>query len=126
MVRRRSMLAVRNNCIGLAASIEPDGRYDAYQWIWPSEAHLGKQRVNDATFEWGYLLDNEKSSNLWAGKQAREQIESMYQCIETLRKEVFPVNPELFYLMAMGPLEEIRALQKRLSVAVAKEQVDEE
>ena len=47
-------------------------------------------------------------------RQAIEQMESLCQAINSLRAEVFPQNPRNFAVLAEGPLEQIRQLQRQI------------
>ncbi|MBI4658750.1 MAG: hypothetical protein HY735_07845 [Verrucomicrobia bacterium] len=47
-------------------------------------------------------------------RQAIEQMESLCQAINSLRAEVFPKNPRNFAVLAEGPLEQIRQLEKQI------------
>ncbi len=44
-------------------------------------------------------------------QQAIEQIERLYQGLDSLRADILPKNPRNFALFAEGPLDEIRKLQ---------------
>ena len=46
--------------------------------------------------------------------QAFEQMERMYRALAALRRDVFPINPDQFALLAEGPEDEIRRLQHDL------------
>lgn len=43
--------------------------------------------------------------------QTKEQLQRMLRALEALRREVLPVNPDLFAVMAEGPQDEIARLQ---------------
>ena len=43
--------------------------------------------------------------------QAREQLQRMQRAMDALRRDVLPVNPDRFSLMAEGPQDEIARLQ---------------
>jgi len=47
-------------------------------------------------------------------RQAIEQMENLCQAINSLRAEVFPQNPRNFAVLAEGPLEQIRQLEKQI------------
>ena len=47
-------------------------------------------------------------------RQAIEQMENLCQAINSLRVEVFPQNPRNFAVLAEGPLEQIRQLEKQI------------
>ena len=47
-------------------------------------------------------------------QQTLELLGGMYRALAALRTEVYPVNPELYAVMAEGPLEQIRRLQSDL------------
>jgi len=47
-------------------------------------------------------------------RQAIEQMENLWQAINSLRAEVFPQNPRSFAVLAEGPLEQIRQLQRQI------------
>lgn len=44
-------------------------------------------------------------------QQAIEQIQSLCQAIDGLRKDLLPKNPRNFAILAEGPVDEIRKLQ---------------
>jgi hypothetical protein len=45
-------------------------------------------------------------------QQALEQIENLCRALQSLRIRVFPKNPRNFAILAEGPLDEIRKLQR--------------
>ena len=47
-------------------------------------------------------------------QQAIEQIERLYQGLDSLRADILPKNPRNFALFAEGPLDEIRKLQAEI------------
>ena len=47
-------------------------------------------------------------------QQAIEQIERLYQGLDSLRADILPKNPRNFAILAEGPLDEIRKLQKEI------------
>jgi hypothetical protein len=47
-------------------------------------------------------------------RQAIEQMENLCQAINSLRAEVFPQNPRNFAVLAEGPLEQLRQLEKQI------------
>jgi type II secretory pathway component PulJ len=47
-------------------------------------------------------------------QQTIQQLERMYRALAELRCRVLPGDPQRFQLMAEGPLEEIRDLQKEI------------
>ena len=48
--------------------------------------------------------------------QSMEQLERMYRALATLRRDVYPLNPLQFALLAEGPEEEIRRLQEAIDI----------
>ena len=48
-------------------------------------------------------------------RQAIEQMENLWQAINSLRAEVFPQNPRSFAVLAEGPLEQIRQFVAKFS-----------
>lgn len=47
-------------------------------------------------------------------RQTFEQLERMQRALASLRDDVLPVNPQLFALMAEGPLDYIREFHDEL------------
>lgn len=45
-------------------------------------------------------------------QQSLEQMERMYRSLATLRAEIYPLNVANYRLMAEGPIDEIRRLQR--------------
>lgn len=54
-------------------------------------------------------------SNHEQHQQALEQLNRMYQALAVLKAEIFPNNPNMFQLMAEGPIDQIEQLQKDIS-----------
>jgi hypothetical protein len=52
-------------------------------------------------------------------QQAIEQIERLYQGLDSLRADILPRNPRNFALFAEGPLDEIRKLQAEIEQYVS-------
>ncbi|MEK6261144.1 MAG: hypothetical protein AABP62_21300 [Planctomycetota bacterium] len=48
--------------------------------------------------------------------QSMEQLERMYRALAALRRDVYPVSPQQFALLAEGPEEEIRRLQEAIDI----------
>ena len=46
--------------------------------------------------------------------QTMEQLERMYRALAALRRDVFPVSPRQFALLAEGPEEEILRFQQAI------------
>ena len=53
-------------------------------------------------------------------QQAIEQIEGLYQGLDSLRADILPKNPRNFALFAEGPLDEIRKLQAEIDQYVSR------
>lgn len=47
--------------------------------------------------------------------QALEQLGRMYRALADLRKDILPLNVRNFAVMAEGPVDEIRKLQKEIN-----------
>ena len=47
-------------------------------------------------------------------RQAMEQMERMYRALAALRRDVYPVNPRQFALLAEGPQDELDRFQKQI------------
>lgn len=47
-------------------------------------------------------------------KQTLEQMERMYRALAALRRDVYPVNPQQFALLAEGPQDELHRLQLQI------------
>jgi hypothetical protein len=60
--------------------------------------------------------------------QALEAMGQMYHAMASLRKDILPRNRKWFHLMAEGPADEIRKLQKEIDAYTGLDQVsiDEE
>ena len=48
--------------------------------------------------------------------QSMEQLERMYRALAALLRDVYPVSPQQFALLAEGPEEEIRRLQEAIDI----------
>ena len=48
--------------------------------------------------------------------QTVEQLEHMNEALGSLRRELLPAQPKKFAILAEGPLEEIRRLQKEVEL----------
>ena len=46
--------------------------------------------------------------------QTLDQMERMYRVLATLRRDVYPVNPRQFAVMAEGPQDELQRLQEQI------------
>ena len=55
--------------------------------------------------------------------QTLEQMERMYRALAALRREVYPVNPRQFALLAEGPQEEQDRLQQQIDVYTGRADV---
>ena len=53
-------------------------------------------------------------------QQAIEQIEGLYQGLDSLRADILPKNPRNFALFAEGPLDEIRKLQAEIDQYISR------
>ena len=53
-------------------------------------------------------------------QQALEQIENLCRAMQALRADVFPQNPRNFAILAEGPLDEIRKLQRYVDDCVSR------
>ena len=53
-------------------------------------------------------------------RQAIEQIERLYQGLDSLRADILPKNPRNFALFAEGPLDEIRKLQAEIDQYITR------
>jgi hypothetical protein len=47
-------------------------------------------------------------------QQSMEQLEVMYRALASLRRDVLPLNPRQFAVLAEGPLDYIRQFQEEL------------
>lgn len=48
--------------------------------------------------------------------QSMDQLERMYRALAALRRDVYPINPQQFALLAAGPEEEVRRLQEAIDI----------
>ena len=46
--------------------------------------------------------------------QAQEQMQRMYRALAALRRDVYPINPQQFALLAEGPQDEIDRFQQQI------------
>ena len=46
--------------------------------------------------------------------QALEQMQRMYRALAALRRDVYPINPQQFALLAEGPQDEIERFQQQI------------
>ena len=54
-----------------------------------------------------------------------EQMERMYRALAALRREVYPLNPRQFALLAEGPQEELDRLQVQIDVYTGRSELAE-
>ncbi len=57
--------------------------------------------------------------------QSMEQLERMYRALAALRRDVYPVSPQQFALLAEGPEEEIRRLQFDIDLYTGRSELAE-
>ncbi len=57
--------------------------------------------------------------------QTLEQMERMYRALAALRREVYPINPLQFALLAEGPQEELDRLQQQIDVYTGRAELAE-
>ena len=57
--------------------------------------------------------------------QSMEQLERMYRALAALRRDVYPVSPQQFALLAEGPEEEIRRVQETIDLDTARNELAE-
>ncbi len=55
--------------------------------------------------------------------QTVAQLERMYRALAALRREVYPINPQQFALLAEGPEEEIRRLQAAIDSYTGRDEL---
>lgn len=55
--------------------------------------------------------------------QTVAQLERMYRALAALRREVYPINPRQFALLAEGPEEEIRRLQADIDIYTGRDEL---
>jgi hypothetical protein len=46
--------------------------------------------------------------------QALEQMQRMYRALAALRRDVYPINPQRFALLAEGPQDELERFQQQI------------
>lgn len=46
--------------------------------------------------------------------QTLDQMEKMYRALAALRRDVYPINPRQFVVLAEGPQDELQRLQKQI------------
>ncbi len=57
--------------------------------------------------------------------QALEQMERMYRALAALRRDVYPINPSQFALLAEGPEDELQRLQREIDVYTGRTELSE-
>ena len=57
--------------------------------------------------------------------QTMEQLERMYRALAALRRDVYPVSPRQFALLAEGPEEEIRRRQAAIDIYTGRNELAE-
>ena len=57
--------------------------------------------------------------------QSMEQLERMYRALAALRRDVYPVSPQQFALLAEGPEEEICRLQEAIDIYTGRNELAE-
>jgi type II secretory pathway component PulJ len=58
-------------------------------------------------------------------RQTMEQMERMYRALAALRREVYPVNPQQFALLAEGPQDELLRLQQQIDAYTGRSDLAE-
>ena len=58
-------------------------------------------------------------------RQAMQQLERMYRALAALRRDVYPINPRQFALLAEGPEEEIRRVQDSIDNYTGRNELTE-
>ena len=57
--------------------------------------------------------------------QALEQMERMYRALAALRRDIYPVNPRQFALLAEGPQEELERFQEQIDAYTGRSELAE-
>ncbi len=55
--------------------------------------------------------------------QTVEQMERMYRALASLHRDVYPINPNQFALLAEGPQEELDRLQQQIDVYTGRSEL---
>lgn len=55
--------------------------------------------------------------------QTLAQMERMYRALAALRRDVYPINPRQFALLAEGPEEEIRRMQAAIDTYTGRDEL---
>lgn len=57
--------------------------------------------------------------------QAMEVMERMYRALAALRRDVYPINPRQFALLAEGPQDELERLQEQIDAYTGRSDLAE-
>ena len=57
--------------------------------------------------------------------QALEQMERMYRALAALRRDVYPINPRQFALLAEGPQVELERFQEQIDAYTGRSELAE-
>ena len=57
--------------------------------------------------------------------QALEQMERMYRALAALRRDVYPINPRQFALLAEGPQDELERFQEQIDAYTGRSELAE-
>ena len=57
--------------------------------------------------------------------QALEQMERMYRALAVLRRDVYPINPRQFALLAEGPQDELERFQEQIDAYTGRSELAE-
>ena len=58
-------------------------------------------------------------------RQTLEQMERMYRALAALRRDVYPINPNQFALLAEGPQDELERLQEQIDAYTGRSELAE-
>ncbi len=57
--------------------------------------------------------------------QALGQMERMYRALAALRREVYPINPQQFAILAEGPQDELLRFQQQIDAYTGRSELAE-
>jgi len=58
-------------------------------------------------------------------RQTLDQMERMYRALAAMRRDVYPINPRQFALLAEGPQEELERLQDQIDAYTGRSELTE-
>ena len=81
--------------------------YRMKEMILPTNS--GRDRSSQGNPEGAAMITNDAELS-----QALEQMERMYRALAVLRRDVYPINPQQFALLAEGPQDKLERFQQQI------------